>query len=195
MSALNPATPNEPQIVDAVRRLLEAAGMDLAAPDFALTPERVAALWQREFLGGYAADPAKILGDPVLGEPEPDAVFVFNLAYHAMCPHHLLPYQGRAHLVYIPDAKLVGFGRLGELVACFTHRLTLQERATREIVDALITHLGARGAGCVLEARQMCLGVPNDQHAGNEVVTSAFAGELERRPELRQRLLLATQRG
>jgi GTP cyclohydrolase I len=132
----------------AVEALLRAAGRDPTAdPDFAETPRRVAELWQREFLAGYAMDPAAILGDPVLGEADPDVVVVGGLRFHSMCPHHLLPYRGVAHVAYLPRGKLVGFGRLAELVDCFTKRLTLQERATHQIADALCRHLGAGGAG------------------------------------------------
>ena len=101
---------------------------------------------QSEFLAGYDMDPAKILGDPVEGEADPDVVVVGGLRFHAMCPHHLLPYRGVAHVAYLPAGKLVGFGRLAELVDCFTKRLTLQERATHQIADALVPAPGrARG--------------------------------------------------
>ena len=87
-------------------------------------------------------------------------VVVGGLRFHAMCPHHLLPYRGcRARRLH-PDGKLVGFGRLAELVDCFTKRLTLQERATNQIAESLCKHLAARGAGCVIEAEHMCLASP-----------------------------------
>ena len=77
-------------------------------------------------------DPAKILGDLVVGETDPDVVIVTGLRFHSMCPHHLVPFRGVAHLAYIPAGKLAGFGRLAALVECFTKRLTLQERATHQ---------------------------------------------------------------
>lgn len=170
--------------------LLRAAGRDpVAEPDLAETPRRVAELWQREFLAGYAMDPAAILGDPVLGEVDPDVVVVGGLRFHSMCPHHLLPYRGVAHVAYLPRGKLVGFGRLAALVDCFTKRLTLQERATHQIADALCRHLGAGGAGCVIEAEQLCLALPDEKHDQSGVVTSAFVGEMRERPDLKARLL------
>jgi GTP cyclohydrolase I len=180
----------------AVEALLRAAGRDPTAdPDFAETPRRVAELWQREFLAGYAMDPAAILGDPVLGEADPDVVVVGGLRFHSMCPHHLLPYRGVAHVAYLPRGKLVGFGRLAELVDCFTKRLTLQERATHQIADALCRHLGAGGAGCVIEAEQLCLALPDEKHDQSGVVTSAFVGEMRERPDLKARLLDAAKLG
>jgi GTP cyclohydrolase IA len=180
----------EPALRAALEALLKASGLDPAhTPDLGETPARVARLWQSEFLAGYDMDPAKILGDPVEGEADPDVVVVGGLRFHAMCPHHLLPYRGVAHVAYLPAGKLVGFGRLAELVDCFTKRLTLQERATHQIADALCRHLGARGAGCVIEAEQLCLALPGEKHDQSGVVTSSFVGEMRERPDLKTRLL------
>jgi hypothetical protein len=82
-----------------------------------------------------------------------------------------------------------------ELVDCFTKRLTLQERATHQIADALCRHLGARGAGCVIEAEQLCLALPEEKHDQSGVVTSAFVGEMRERPDLKTRLLEAAKLG
>ena len=180
----------------AIAALLRAAGRDVDKdPDLARTPERVTEVWQREFLAGYDMDPAQILGEPVLGEADPDVVVVGGLRFHAMCPHHLLPYRGVAHVAYLPAGKLVGFGRLADLVECFTKRLTLQERATHQIAEALWHGLGARGAGCVIEAEQLCLALPGERHDQSGVVTSAFVGEMRERPDLKARLLAAANLG
>ena len=189
--------PHNPQAISAaVAALLGAAGLDPAGDaDLKQTPERVAKLWQEEFLAGYGMDPAKILGDLVVGETDPDVVIVSGLRFHAMCPHHLLPYRGVAHVAYLPAGKLVGFGRLADLVECFTNRLTLQERATHQIAEALWHGLGARGAGCVIEAEQLCLALPGERHDQSGVVTSAFVGEMRERPDLKARLLAAANLG
>lgn len=174
----------------AVDALLRAAGREPTAdPDLAETGRRVEQLWRAEFLAGYQMDPAAILGDPVTGEADPDVVVVRGLRFHAMCPHHLLPYRGVAHVAYMPAGKLAGFGRLAELVDCFTKRLTLQERATHQITEALCRHLGARGAGCVMEAEQLCLALPGERHDQSAVITSSFAGEMRDRPDLKARIL------
>jgi GTP cyclohydrolase I len=179
----------EPALAAAVEALLRASGLDPARDsDIEHTPARVARLWVSEFLAGYDMDPAVILGEPVTGEADPDVVIVGGLRFHAMCPHHLLPYRGVAHVAYLPAGKLVGFGRLADLVDCFTRRLTLQERATHQIAEALQRHLGARGAGCVMEAEQLCLALPGERHDQSGVVTGAFVGEMNQRAELKARL-------
>jgi GTP cyclohydrolase I len=182
--------PGDAELRAAIDALLRAAGRDPSRDaDLGETARRVAQLWRTEFLAGYDMDPAAILGDPVRGEADPDVVVVRGLRFHAMCPHHLLPYRGVAHVAYMPDGKLAGFGRLAELVDCFTKRLTLQERATSQIADALCAHLGARGAGCVMEAEQLCLALPAEKHDQSAVITSAFAGEMRERPDLKARIL------
>jgi GTP cyclohydrolase I len=176
-------------LVVAIEGLLRAAGRNLQHKDLAHTPERVARLWGEHFLAGYRADPAKILGETVDGEGETELVIVRDLPYHGLCPHHLLPYTGRATVAYLPAAgRLVGFGRLEELLRCFTRRLTLQERAGNDVADALMRHLGARGSACVMVGVHTCLSVPDDKHEAR-VVTAAFRGDLRDRPDLRDRLL------
>jgi len=176
-------------IAAAVSALLRAAGRDPSRePDLQQTPDRVAKLWIDEFLAGYAMDPAKILGEPVLGESDPDVVVVSGLRFHSMCPHHLVPFRGMAHIAYMPAGKLTGFGRLADLVECLTKRLTLQERATHQIADAVWHGLDARGAGCVMEAEQLCLALPGERHSQSKVVTAAFVGEMNERPDLKARL-------
>lgn len=187
--------PDPNALANAIAALLRAAGQDPATEaDVRQTPERVAKLWTDEFLGGYAMDPAKILGEPVLGEADPEVVVVSGLRFHSMCPHHLVPFRGVAHVAYQPAGKLAGFGRLADLVECFTKRLTLQERATAAIAEALWHGLEARGAGCVLEAEQLCLAIPGERHDSSQVVTSAFVGAMTERPDLKARLF-ASSRG
>jgi GTP cyclohydrolase I len=173
---------------DAVAALLRAAGADPTTGDFVGTTDRVAKLWCDAFLAGDAMDPAQILGAPVLGEAPTEMVVVRELPYSGMCPHHLLPFIGMATGAYLPGDKLVGFGRLGELVRCFTARLTLQERACNDVVDAIMTHLGARGAACIMVGQHACLRIPEQRHAA-EVVTASFRGEFRERAELRDRLM------
>lgn len=189
-------TPDDPAADDprlgplreAVSSLIEASRLDVTHKDFARTPARVANLWLEHFLAGYSRDPADILGDPVEGEAPTELVVLRDLPFHGMCPHHLLPYIGKATVAYLPGKQLLGFGRVGQLVECFTRRLTLQERACSDVVDALMNHIDARGAGCVMVGEHACLRIPERRHDA-QVVTAAFRGELQRRAELQDRLM------
>jgi GTP cyclohydrolase I len=185
---------DQEKLESAVEQLLRAMGLDPGSKDLAETAHRVADVWGREFLSGYEKDPRVILGNPVQGEDPPDAVFITDLAFHSMCPHHLLPFRGKAHVAYIPEGNLLGFGRVAQLVACYTQRFTLQERATTQVARALVDHLPAKGAGCVMESEQLCLAIPGDKHDDSRVLTSAFLGEFKERADLRSRLMAAVGR-
>lgn len=170
----------------AIEQLLLACTVDMEHPDLQKTPQRVAQLWLSEFLWGYRQNPAHILADLVEGEEATEIVIVRAIPYHGLCPHHLLPYFGMADVAYQPhfeQPKLVGFGRLSELVNCFTRRLALQEHACNQIVASLMTFLGARGAGCVLRGHHTCLKIPENKHAAS-VLTSSFRGEMVSRSDL-----------
>ena len=182
-----PASARQAALADAVRALLHACGLDLEHGDLVGTPERVAKLWSTLVLSGYDADPAELLGDPVLGEGDTELVVVRDIPCHGMCPHHLMPWVGTATVAYLPTTKLVGFGRLSDLVHAFTRRLTLQERVCNDIADALTHHLDARGAACVITGQHNCLNVPDDKH-GTRVVTASYRGELKTRPDLQAQL-------
>lgn len=186
--------PDPNAIERALEQLLAAMGQNPRSPDLVETPRRVAELWQQEFLSGYEMDPMTILQNPIEEDVPPDAVFVTDLTFHSMCPHHLLPSRGKAHVAYIPDGRLVGFGRIAKLVACYTQRLTLQERATHQIALALTRFLPAKGAGCVMEAEHLCLAIPGDRHEHSRVLTSAFVGEFSERGDLRSRLMASAGR-
>lgn len=176
------------ELTAAVEGLLHATGLDPEHKDFDGTPQRVARLWADSFLAGYHANPADILADSVLDEGQSELVVIRDLPFFGMCPHHLLPFVGKATVAYLPGDKLIGFGRVGDLVNCFTQRLTLQERACNQIVDALMQHLHTRGAGCVMVGDHSCLRIPGRRPEAS-VVTSSFRGEMRGRTELQDRMM------
>lgn len=159
----------------AVQEMLLAAGFAGDGAHVMTTPARVAQLWEQRLLNGYASNPATVLGE---GFPDAsqDAVIISGIAVHGMCPHHLVPFRGVAHVAYLPGGRLHGFGRVARLVDVLCHRLTYQEWFTRDVVDALMAHGQALGAACVVEAEQLCLLLGEDRRGDERVVTQAFAG-------------------
>lgn len=181
-----------PAFEKAVGDLLRACGI---APDNAhtgRTAQRVRELWQRRLLGGYELDPAAVLGDG-FEDARRDMVVIRGIAVHGVCPHHLVPFRGVAHVAYLPGGRLHGFGRIARLVDAIGHRFTYQEWMTRDIADALMTHGHAAGAACVIEAEQLCLLLGEDRRGDERVITQAFAGEFEGSEQARNEFLRAIE--
>lgn len=176
---------------EAVGKLLEACGISEQGPHMSKTRERVRALWQHRLLGGYDDDPAEILGKG-FADPRQDLVVIRGIAVHGICPHHLVPFRGVAHVGYLPGGRLHGFGRIARLVDAVGHRFTYQEWMTRDIAEVLVEHGQARGAACVIEAEQLCLLMGENRRGDERVVTQAFAGAFEHDAALRAEFLRAT---
>ncbi len=176
----------------AVTDLLRACGVSPDTVHTGRTAQRVRELWQRRLLGGYDLDPAAALGEG-FDDARRDMVVVRGIAVHGVCPHHLVPFRGVAHVAYLPGGRLHGFGRIARMVDAIGHRFTYQEWMTRDIADALVRHGRARGAACVVEAEQLCLLLGEDRRGDERVVTQAFAGDFEASDALRAEFLrLAT---
>ena len=174
---------------DAVARFLDALGLPPAvrgAADLEDTPRRVAEAWLEDLVDGYGKDPADILAESLPSEGR-DLVAVTGIDFHSVCPHHLLPSRGVAHVGYVPGGKVVGFGQIVKLVDALAHRLVLEEDLARQIADALVQHLGARGAACLLEAEQLCMTVRGEKRPRARAHAEAWAGILARDGAARRR--------
>jgi GTP cyclohydrolase I len=173
-----------------VKSFLTALGVDTRHPDLRGTPKRVALAWVDEFLDGYRMKPEEVLDEsfPVEASASGELVVVSHLKFRSMCPHHLLPYSGTAHLAYAPTDRVVGFGRLSALLDCFAHRLVLQEELARNVATALTRILRTRAAACVVQAEQMCLRLRGPCQSRAVTHSEAYEGLLKTSPTLRREL-------
>lgn len=174
----------------AVDNLLMASGIDIDAAHTGKTGQRVRELWQRRLLDGYDIDPAEALGTG-FEDCRRDMVVVRGIAVHGVCPHHLLPFRGVAHVAYLPDGRLHGFGRIARLIDAISHRFTYQEWVSNEVAQALMTYGKARGAACFIDSEQLCLLMGENRRGDERVVTQCYAGEFEQNAQARMEFLHA----
>ena len=177
----------------AVADLLRACGISADSPHTSKTATRVRELWEKRLLGGYAIEPGAALGEG-FEDTRQDMVLLRGIAIHGVCPHHLVPFRGIAHVAYIPGGRLHGFGRIARMVDAIGHRFTYQEWMTRDIAEVLMTAGRASGAACVIEAEQLCLLLGEDRRGDERVYTQAFSGCLQDDPALRAEFLQALNR-
>lgn len=168
----------------AIQAMIDAAGIASTQPHMQRSAQKVRELWETRLLGGYKTDIPAILGDGFPDERK-DMVVITGISIYGVCPHHLLPFRGVAHVAYLPGGVLHGFGRIARLVDALAHRFTYQEWLTNDIAKMLIHHGKAAGAACTIEAEQLCLLLGEDRRGDERVVTQAFSGAFETDHQLR----------
>ena len=166
------------RIENAVREILIAVGEDPDREGLLETPSRVARMYE-EIFSGLETDPEKFL--KVFSEEKNDEmVVVRDIPLYSMCEHHLLPFVGKAHIVYIPrEGKVIGLSKLARIVDCFARRPQIQERLTSQIADFLMDRLEPHGVAVVIEAEHLCMTMRGARAAGAKTKTSALRGVMK----------------
>jgi GTP cyclohydrolase I len=158
----------------AAHDLLIALGADLESDHLRETPRRVANAYA-ELLSPRPFKATTFPNDEGYNE----LVIVREISFQSLCAHHLLPFQGKAHIAYLPGERLVGLSKLARVVELYSRRLQLQERLTTQIANWLEGHLHPRGVGVVLEAEHLCMSLRGVQTTGSHTVTSALRGAVK----------------
>jgi GTP cyclohydrolase IA len=169
--------------------LLTALGADLQEEQLRGTPRRMAEAYA-ELLTPTEFQPTTFPNEDGYDE----LVLVRSIPFHSLCMHHLLPFQGVAHVGYLPDERIVGLSKLGRVVELFARDLQVQERLTTQIADWIHEHLAPKGVGVVLEAEHACMSLRGVQKVGAKTVTSALHGLIRDDPRTRQEFLALTTR-
>ncbi len=162
------------RIAAAVREILAAVGEDPDREGLRATPKRVARMYQ-ELFAGLHDDPARHLST-TFTEKYDEMVVLRDIPFNSMCEHHLMPFEGSAHVAYLPDGKVVGISKLARVVDAYAHRPQVQERLTSQIADILMSSLAAKGVAVVISATHTCMTCRGVKKPGSVMVTSAIRG-------------------
>ncbi|MEV4261730.1 GTP cyclohydrolase I FolE [Kribbella sp. NPDC049584] len=171
----------------AVADLLTALGRDPESAHLADTPRRVAnayaeMLTPREFeLTTFPND-----------EGYDELVLAKDIPVQSLCEHHLLPFQGVAHVGYLPGDRILGLSKLARVVELFARDFQVQERLTKQVADWLQDHLDPKGVGVVIEAEHQCMSLRGVRAVGSRTVTSSLHGILRENPSSRQEFFALT---
>src|SRR5690606_37952612 len=96
---------------------------------------------------------------------------------------------GKAHVGYIPSARVVGISKLARLVHVFGKRLQVQEKMTAQIANALMEDLQPRGVAVELEGEHHCMTTRGVMQHGVTLVTSTMLGLFRKDPRTRKEFM------
>jgi len=167
--------PDIARIEPLVRQLLIELGEDPEREGLVKTPERVAKALA--FLThGYRTDLKEVINQALFTQDTGSMVIVKDIEVYSMCEHHMLPFFGRCHIGYIPDGKVFGVSKLARLVDMYARRLQLQERLTEQVSQVVMSEVGARGVGVMIEAKHLCMMMRGVEKQNSVMVTSSVLG-------------------
>jgi len=178
--------PTQQQAEEAVRTLIRWAGDDPEREGLVDTPKRVVKSYL-EFFKGYNEDPKQILNRTFKDVEGYDEMIVLrDIAFDTYCEHHMVPFNGRVHVAYIPGNQVVGLSKLARLVDVYAKRLQIQEKFTAQIATTLNEVLKPRGVAVVVEASHMCMTTRGVHKHGAVMQTSHLLGIFRSDPRTRQ---------
>jgi len=179
---------NQKRIEKAVKEILLAIGEDVDRAGIKETPRRVAQMYS-ELFAGIGKDPGKEL-TVFHNEDHEEMIMVKDIPFYSFCEHHLVPFFGKAHIVYIPTkGKVTGLSKLVRVIEGFAKRPQVQERLTSEIADTLMERLTPRGVFVIIEAEHLCMSMRGVKKPGSTTVTSAVRGVFAKHEKTRMEAL------
>lgn len=162
---------------EAIRALLVALGFDPSEPALSTTPARASEAFVEALTRGYAQDPVEALGR---GFPTTASgpVIAAGIPLLFVCPHHLMPARGVAHLGFVPTGRAPGLSRITRMVDVLSRRLVLQEDLTEQLAATLSEGLDAKATIAIVEAQHGCVALEDFAQRDTCFVTRAERGDV-----------------
>ena len=180
-------TPSD-ELIKSFEYMLKDIGEDETREGLLDTPKRAAAAFK--FLNhGYKLSLDKVVNNALFDSEIEDMVLIRDIEFYSLCEHHMLPFNGRCHVAYIPDGKVLGLSKVARIVDMFARRLQIQERLTHEVADAITKITGCRGCAVVVEAQHMCMIMRGVQKQNSVMKTSSMLGVFRNNPSTRAEFL------
>lgn len=180
-------TSKEEKIAKAISEILVAIGEDPERTGLAETPKRVS----KSLLELCASTNREFKNYKVFKENvDNNLIMVGNIDFYSLCEHHMLPFFGKVYIAYIAnDNNIIGLSKLPRLVDYVSHKLTIQERITREIIDELNKILKPQGVAVLVKARHMCMEMRGVRKGNSITQTVKYSGIFKENKELQQDFL------
>lgn len=159
------------------------------------TPDRVAQMY-KEIFSGLSSSPLghiKKFKEPSVSN---ELVCLKDIPIYSMCEHHLMPFFGVAHVVYLPqNCEIIGLSKLARIVDCFARRPQVQERLASQIANFLLDKCEFLGVAVLIEASHLCMVMRGVRAIGSRTQTWAFTGLFKEDEKKRQEVIRLIGRG
>ncbi|RCN49846.1 GTP cyclohydrolase I [Ancylostoma caninum] len=206
MTELKKKSSNLENMAAAYSSIISHVGEDVNRQGLLKTPER-AAKAMLFFTKGYEQQLDDILNEAVFDEDHDEMVIVKDIEMFSLCEHHLVPFNGRVHIGYLPNKKVLGLSKLARIVEMFSRRLqgvykmhffdavipgclfAVQERLTKQIATAMVQAVQPAGVAVVIEASHMCMVMRGVQKINATTSTSCMLGVFRDDPKTREEFL------
>lgn len=174
------------KIEEGVRLILEGIGEDLSRPGLIDTPKRVAKAYL-EMTEGLEKKPAELF-EKRFAVAADEPICVKNISFYSLCEHHLLPFFGEVHIVYIPaeTGEVCGLSKLARTVELYARRPQIQEQLGKQIAKAVYEGTGAKGVYVEIEAEHTCMTMRGVKKPGAKTTTISSLGLYKGDRELRR---------
>lgn len=168
--------------------IIKELGEDINREGLKQTPKR--ATKALEFLTeGYRQNIDEIINGALFTTENCSAVMVKNIELYSLCEHHLLPFLGKCHVVYLPNGKVIGLSKIARIVNLYAHRLQIQEKLTQQIAECIQSATNATGVAVIIEAQHMCMMMRGVQKQNSVMQTSALLGVYAKDAGMRAEML------
>jgi len=142
------------------------------------TPHRLV-LGLAEMTAGLHVDPTRHLDtDFDAAAADLDIICVPDVDFWSLCEHHLFPFQGTAHIAYLPAAggRVAGLSKIPRMFLDYAHRPQLQEALGQQALDGLVSKLAPAGAGIVIDSTHQCMAARGARAHRASMLTSHTSG-------------------
>ncbi len=162
------------KLARAASLIIEALDDDPTREGLVDTPRR----FSKAFLDDFAPNgsPEDALAGMVMEEKFDQMVMVTGVPIRSFCEHHILPWFGQVAIGYIPQDKTVGLSKVTRMVYAAGRGLTIQERVTESLANAMNSVLRPIGCIVVVEAIHTCTLLRGVRAESQKFITSATRG-------------------